>query len=333
MPGNVVERASGFGARVTIAGQGVWLGTFATRAEAERAVAVAKAGRPSLPEAAPTVLVAEWAERFMDLYPGSRSEETARHNAQMLAPFVRVYGRRDLRSVSRLEAQAWALRSPGSVRYLRLMWGKALRAGLVESSPWDHVEVVRRRREQAVPSVSQVRALAGVAAERGWESFAGCILFAAYSGLRLSEVADVQAGDVLAGGRRVLVRGKRRAGEAAPRERTAAVFGPGRDALVGAAPEVGLVWLSPQGRRLNRTVVSKLFGVVRAEVGFAGTFHSLRRFHATWLRDQGADPRDIAQQLGHTDSAGRPYPELVDRVYSHPSAEVALGRLEAVADL
>ena len=136
----------------------------------------------------------------------------------------------------------------------------------------------------------------------------------------------MQASDVL--GDRVAVRSAKRRGGEALRSRVAAVMGPGRAALARQTPEVGVVWHTPTGRPLTRESVGRLFKPVAEEAGHGGTFHSLRKFHATWLVDQGADPRDVAQQLGHVDRAGRPYPDLVDRVYASPSAELALQRLE-----
>jgi integrase len=55
-------------------------------------------------------------------------------------------------------------------------------------------------------------------------------------------------------------------------------------------------------------------------------WHDLRHFHATWLLDRGASVLDVAIQLGHRDGG-----ELVRRRYGHPSSDLALGRLAAVA--
>lgn len=326
MPSNIVPRDGVFGARVMVNYRQVWLGTYPTRERALEAVKRAKGGR--MPT---TVTVIEWAAAWPDLYPGQRLESTTVKIMEAIAPFVREYGHRQMGSVGRLDAQAWANRSPHSVRYLRQMWGKAVKGGVVDFNPWALVEVPVRRRPQAVPSDSQLRALAGVARERGWERFADLIVFTAYSGLRLGEVAGVRVEDVREDGRRVLVRGKRRAGEPAPRERVVAVFAPGREALLRGMPEAGSVWRTAPGHRLSKDSIRTRFRAVRDEIEFPGTFHSLRHYHATWLRDQGADPRDIASQLGHTDAAGRPYPQLIDRVYAHPDPELALGRLEEVA--
>lgn len=332
MPSNVILRGDSFSARVTVGGVQRWLGTYPTAEDAREAVRRARGG--VLPSA---VTVAEWEAQFQALYPGRRNTQTERHNAMMVAPFCRQYARRPMRSITALEAQSHAVRHAGSVRYLRMMFAKALRAGVVERNVWETVETPRGSTDpppRRPPTLGELDALVAAALGRYGEAWADLIVFTAYSGLRLSEVADVQAGDLSGDCRRVVVRGKRHAGEEGPRVRSAVVLDPGRDAVRRQAPDVGVVWRSVQGRRLDRHIISRCFRLVCKDAGIeaeALTFHSLRKFYATFLRDAGADPRDIAMSMGHTDASGRPYPELVDRVYAHPGADAALARLEAVA--
>lgn len=276
--------------------------------------------------------VRDWAACWQSLYPGRRNDQTAAHNATMVEPFVRHHGRLTFEQVTPLVAQAWAVNHPGHVRYLRLMFDKAERAGLVETNVWKRVECDRSLGAPRVPpSPEGLARLVTAARASGRDPFADLILFTAYSGLRLSEVAGVQATDVLESGRRVVVRGKRRAGESAPRVRVAAVFGPGREALRRQTPQVGLVFRSPAGRPLTKHSVGRVFREVRADAGFAGSFHALRHYAATWLLDRGASDRDVAVQLGHVDEAGHVDTTQVRRTYGHPSVSAALERLEAVA--
>ncbi len=330
MPANVVPRGDRFAARLTVAGRQVWLGTHESREAAERAVARARGG--VLPSGS---TVAEWAACWQDLYPGNRNAETERHNAQMVGPFVRAHGRRKLSEVDGLIAQAWAVRSPGSVRYLRLMFGKAVKAGALADNVWDAVETAGVTAPPRVPptSLELARCLTAARARDGWWShFADLIEFTAYSGLRLEEVADVQVADVVEPGR-LVVRGKRRAGEADPRVRVCAVFGPGVEALGRQAPQVGRVWRSKTGRRLNKHSVGRAFAEVAGVAGYSGTFHGMRHYLATWLLDQGAAPQDVAIQLGHVDRAGHADTTQVRRTYGHPSVAQALRRLGEVVTL
>jgi integrase len=325
MPSNVYRRGDRFGARLTVGGRQVPLGTHDTREAAEAAVARARGG--VLPSAS---TVAEWAAEWQALFPGDRNGDTERHNAQMVGPFVRTHGRRRLSEVDGLIAQAWATRSPGSVRYLRLMFGKAVKAGLLDRNVWDHVEAPKGARSPRVPPTpAELGRILDTSRARGgwWLHFADLIEFTAYSGLRLEEVADVQVADRLESGR-LVVRGKRRAGEAGPRVRVCAVFGPGVEALDRQAPEVGRVWRSKSGRRLNKHSVGRAFAEVAAEVGYEGTFHALRHHLATWLLDRGCSPQDVAITLGHVDRAGHADSTQVRTRYGHPSVTEALRRLD-----
>jgi hypothetical protein len=287
VPSNVFPRGRRYGARITVDGREKHLGYHATREGAEAAVARARGA--DLPPMSEMSTVDVWAACWQQLYPGRRNAETERHNAQMVAGFVREHGHRAIADVTPLIAQAWAVRSPGTVRYLRLMFAKAVKAGLVDRNVWDAVETQGAVTPRIPPTPAELERILASARARGgwWLHFADLIVFTAYSGLRLEEVADVQAQDRLESGR-VVVRGKRRAGEAGPRVRVAAVFGPGREALDRQTPMVGRVWRSQTGRRLNKHSVGRAFARLAEEASYSGTFHALRHFCATWLLDAGA---------------------------------------------
>ena len=233
-----------------------------------------------------------------------------------------------------LLAQRWAVKYPSQLPYLRQMFSKAVKAGLIELNVWRFVEVDRRSAPRLPPSTEELDRMVAASRARGgwWVVFADCIVFTAYSGLRGGEVQGVQAQDVLDGGRRLVVRGKRRPGEAAPRVRTVAVFGPGREALARNLPEVGRVWRASKGGWLSQDVRDRCYGSLTRECGVVGTFHGLRHYMTTWLLDQGASKQDVAIQLGHIDAAGRVETTQVERVYGHPTVGPALDRLEAVAN-
>jgi integrase len=324
VPSNVYRRPDGrWHARL----RGKHLGYHETQEAAQEAVERAR-GTGTLQAST----VALWAGLWPSLYPGRRNEETEAHNAEMVAPFVRAHGPRNLAAVTRLDAQAWAVAHPGHVRYLRLMFGKAVRAGLLDENVWDYVEAQGRSKTPRVPPTPEELArLEQAARARGWSHFADLVVFTAYTGLRLQEVSGVQTKDVLESGRRVVVSGKRRAGQADPPVRTVAVFGPGQAALGRQLPEVGRVWRSPSGRALNRDSVGRQFRAVREDAGYTGSFHGLRHYCASWLLDRGASREDVAVQLGHMDEAGHVDTTQVQRTYGHYSPAAALVRLEALA--
>jgi integrase len=151
-------------------------------------------------------------------------------------------------------------------------------------------------------------------------------LVAAFSGLRLEcEVGRLCADDV--DGDRLHVR----CGKGA-KARTSVLFEPGLSALLEVAHPYGHLLRNARGYPWTRSAVNKRWRQARATVGLHGVvFHDLRKFHATWLLDRGVSRMDVAVQLGHFDRDGRPNTQLVDEVYGWPSAEIALGRVAAVA--
>jgi integrase len=328
MPSRVYKRSEGsFAARAYVGGKAVWLGTYRTREEAQEAVV--RAGQGALPAA---MTVEEWGARWLLVFPGRRNPQSEAHYTQMLRPFLRAHARRRVADITQLEAQTWAVAHPSQVRYLRMMFGKAKRAGIVERNVWEAVETTVRRRPRRAPSAQELEVLVATARGRYDDRFADMMVFTAYTGLRLSEVADVQTGDMHSDGRRLRVRGKRRAGEADPRERTVAVFPAARAAFAAHAPEVGLVWRALDGERWTRFTVAEAMRMICAAALVEDvTFHSLRHFHASWLLDQGASDLDVALQLGHVKADGTVDPSLVRRRYGHPDVEAGLARLEATA--
>jgi integrase len=177
-----------------------------------------------------------------------------------------------------------------------------------------------RRREIVVPSEDQVLAAVAAAAPDAFRVFC---LTAAFSGLRLFEVAALQVGDVDPDGGVVLVR----RGKGGYR-RESLLFEPACSALaawVGQGwPDHRLVFRTALGTPFTRQYVAKRWGVVRGELGLGCTFHGLRHFHACWLLDKGASDADVAAQLGHHDHG-----QLVKTVYgAQRSREAALRRLD-----
>jgi integrase len=73
---------------------------------------------------------------------------------------------------------------------------------------------------------------------------------------------------------------------------------------------------------LSRTTHWRQWDAARRAVGLELDWHELRHFAATWWLSQGAEPWDVAIQLGHRDGG-----ELVRELYGHPE-EQALERLQ-----
>lgn len=299
--------------------------------------------------------VAQWTERWARVFPRP-SKRTQRHNAQMVAPFVRAHGARKLADVSALEAAAWGARNSGHVRYLRLLFSDAVRAGLIESSPFAGVSVKRSsgRANVAPPSQAELDRIVSAAPDAlggyvaGWAPiFARMVTVAAFTGLRASELLDVRMADVLAFNQLYVRRGKSVDGASRPRHVLA--LGPAVSALSAQVIDRGVIfrlpkdgdlrplWWKPgrrrgdKGSRVSIDTLQRSWRACCRSAGLAFTWHQLRHFHATWLLDRGASDMDVAVQLGHFDRHGRPNPQLVRELYGHVDHGAALDRLRALA--
>jgi integrase len=185
----------------------------------------------------------------------------------------------------------------------------------------------RGRRDVKPPSESQVVLLAAEATQRGPGWLGPMILVAAYTGLRLFEVAGLWPEDLCPpvdnDGWRVRVR----RGKGGYTDEMSVVFEPALSVLLEARAtrEPGrLVFLTQVGTAVSRQTMAREFGKVAGRVGFGGTFHALRHFHACWLIDGGATDLDVAAQLRHHDNG-----ELVRRRYGrHRATSAALRRIE-----
>lgn len=264
--------------------------------------------------------VREFVDRWPELYPRP-SADTTRHNAQMVEPFARAYGRLLLTSVERRHAVEFARRHPSHARYARTLMRDALADGLVERDPFQGVSLPRSRgRAEKEPlSVEQVFAL--VAASETW--LAPMVAVCAFSGLRLTEAASLEVRDV---DRRAEPWEARVTGLKGSRGRTVAIPAfVARDALTEALGDRwgGLAFRSKTGRRLTRSTVCRGFKRARELVGLPDTdFHELRHFAASWMVDRGAQPVDLALQIhGHTN------PDVVFGFYVKASREQAFARL------
>lgn len=277
------------------------------------------------------VTVELWLRCWTEYFPGERAEATVVHDAYMLAPFLELHGHRLLGDVTRLEAQAWSVAHPSQLRYLRRVWGKAVVVGLVERNVWESVQLPRRTGgSRPVPSIEQLdAAIAAARAREGWWlEFADLVEATAFTGARLGGMASLRRSAVDLGARRMVLTEK---GE---KTRTVVLAPRSEAALRSASLRVAtrlrerdpLLFMSRARRPLHRNMVGEAWRAVRGD--FDGPFHSLKHFAGTWLASMGVDERDIAIQLGHVDSQGRPYTHLVRRVYVHPDHDSALMRVE-----
>jgi integrase len=280
------------------------------------------------------VTVGLWLVAWPVFFPVERTEETERHDESMLGPFIAMHGPKLLSAVTPLMAQQWAVRYPAQVKYLRRVWEKAVAMNLVPYNVWKVVELPpRSKAPRSVPSIEQLDRMLARARERGeagrtwetrwWVEFADLVEVTAFTGARQGGIISLRRSAVDLRARRVILK------EKGQKTRRVVLAGRSLDAMrsaLGRHRMRKLVFESRLRRPLTRATVGLAWREIRGD--FDGPFHSLKHFAGTWLAAQGVDERDIAIQLGHTDSEGRPYVHLVRRVYVHPDHDEALDRIE-----
>jgi integrase len=285
------------------------------------------------------ISVETWLGGYRKLFPDRRSPQTAYDQQCMLAPFRRKYGNRRMASITAIEAQAWALKYPAQVRLLERAWKRAVQMQVAPINVWAYVVMPERTKPRRRPPTVVELEMILLRCEGVDAGFADMVRVAAFSGARQAGLIGLKVSDVdLPAGRMVVT-------EKGCKTRTVVLPGPARDAMVRQLARSAVVYrhwprYSPyvwayrprklDGRPgpLTADRVQKLWRKARGD--FPHSFHSLRHYTATWLASRGVAPRDIAVQLGHVDSEGRPYERLVERVYDHPDPELALRRVEAV---
>jgi integrase len=217
------------------------------------------------------------------------------------------------RQLTRRELQAWTLKHPARMRWARTLLADAVWAGEADGNPFDGVRRPPRRGLKVVPpSVKDVADLAWGAGPHGDE-----VLVAAYSGLRLSELCRLRAGDVAGGHVTVLRKGGL--------VKTSLIFPPGREAVEGRRGRGdNLLFPRRDGRPQDRQSVNAWW-CLRAPCSGRPRARPLPRSAAlpcVVARGSGRERSRHSGPAGHADGG-----ELARRRYVHPDPDVALDRI------
>ncbi len=198
------------------------------------------------------------------------------------------------------------------VAALRSFYRYLLREGRVPVNPADLIQTPRC--EKYIPtvlSVDEVFSMMGVRFPRNAEGARDRAMIELFysSGIRLSELAGLDVGDVDFAGGWIKVFGKGR------KERVVPVGAPAlealreyldkRDGLAGKGTDRGAqaaLFISRRGMRMNPKGISRVVEKVVAASGIGRRIspHVLRHSFATHLLDAGADLRSIQELLGHS---------------------------------
>jgi len=288
------------------------------------------------------IRVDAWLHAHRFLFPDEREDETRYKHVRLLKHFRNAYGQRYMHEITPVEAQAWALRHPGQIRYLHSAWDYAVRMYVAPFNVWKLITHPRNTKPKpGPPSTEQLEQIIASCHEQGFPSFAYMVEVAAYTGAREGGLLALRRSHVDLGGERM------RVFEKGKRERVIVLAGKALEAMhkqfelrerhlwqvTNGSARSPHVFVQSEGRgaaqhrRLTIRQVSHRWCAVSGDFPFG--FHSLKHYAATWLHEQGASPLDIALQLGHEDREGRPYTRVFERTYHHPKREPALERIHS----
>ena len=238
-------------------------------------------------------------------------------------------GEVDLREVRRylahLSAQGYARKTVArKASSLRRYFRWAERTGRVAADPTIGAMVpIRERRLPRVLRSEELRtlldqprsAVAGDSRARGQRDIA--VLELLYgSGLRVSEVCAIRAGDIDWERRRLTVNGKGSKQRIVPLSEPAAAalsewMSDGREEMADPSVAEDAVFVNLRGRPINAQAVRRL---VDRRASVQTNPHALRHTFATHLLDGGADLRQVQELLGHADLGST-------QIYTHVSRE------------
>lgn len=227
-----------------------------------------------------------------------------------------------------------------NARVVSTMFADARRSQIVDRNPWGLLRLPGFKGRQDIEPLrpGQVTALIEEAVRQrpDYLDFPALIATAAYTGMRLGELAGLRWEDLDFERYRVTVRRQWR--DKDRRERPPK-YGSSREILL-PPPAVewlrrlprhvdGLVFHTVTGRRYSQRIHHMYWNPVRRAVGLPDlAFHELRHFCGSYLADKGASPRDIAHQFGHKDGG-----LLAARLYCHTYTDRANERLATIFGL
>lgn len=271
--------------------------------------------------------VEQFANYWLREFP-RKSNSTNKRYESGIKGFVRNFGSRDIASISRSDAFKWASKnSRSNVRVVQNLFADAYNSGYVKTNVFANLRLPasRGRKDIEVPTVDDLALLQSISrqvhAEPYGSHFANLIQFAAYSGLRLSELLALEGDHVDRLNDEINVVGHLDDLNALQPGGKGGIF-----RTVVLLPEAkacmpdthGLLFKNKRGTRLSKANHFLLWKPVRDQLDAALHFHSLRHFTATYLLSKGASYEIVAVQMGHIDAGGRPNTTLIQSLYGHP---------------
>lgn len=319
-----------------------YVGTFDTEREAKDARLRAELDVSARRGRRGDDTVASWSDRWLILRPRNKESTNIGYGEQVRA-FVREHGHLRLRAVTVELALEWAGEHRWAHGGLRAMFSDARRAGLIETNPFSGLGLrgTRGRKDLDVLTASEVEQLSDCAMEV-WDgevalTVRALILTAAFVGMRPAELYGLRWSDLDLRNEEVRVErqysARTRTFELPKNgfKRTVVLTAPARAALLEMPRPVNadeLIFRGSRGGPLTGRTQHYYWHPVRCRFGQPSMdLYELRHFCGAWLfNNLELPPQDVAHQLGHTDGGA-----LVQRLYGHPSEQLARERIKRAA--
>ncbi len=326
----IKKRSNGYGVRIYQDKKQVWVGTFPTLKEARAAE------RAALTKAQPAQVktVAEFVEWWKENEPRNRAS-TTRHNAYMVKPFVKDFGKARMSDLTPMQAKEWANANKPSYPVVRALFYDALRNGVVTTNPFARLGIEKGKGRKGLVALTEqeLHDLADLSLTTFGSygsTFRAVVLFAGYVGLRPAELFCLRWSDIDFAAQTVHInKSLGSTGEVTlPKngEARKVVLPPPAAAALRQMPrraDSPYVFTTTTGRPFSKTSHYYYWGQLRAAAGRPGMdFYELRHFCATELLRRHLSAADVAVQLGHTDGG-----TLVRSTYGHPEEDDARARV------
>jgi integrase len=302
-----------YGVRIDRGGEQVWIGTFATIAEARQAEAKARLERKTSRMSCDRV-----AEFWLEGYRDRVKASTYSTAEAALKGFVENFHRIPLSRLDAITAERWARRNAWRVPTVITMMNAAVETGLIERNPFKGLSHRGAGRRHITPlTAEEVDELAGIAHRLHGQTVSSFVIFAAYTGMRVGEVFALQWPDIDFSRNRIRINRRLYRGELdlpkSNRRREVVLPPPARDALLPLDRSTAWIFTGKRGGRLSQSTVAYYWRAIEGAFGRKVTPHELRHFAGHYLYvTLGLPDRVVAEQLAHNDGG-----KLVRELYGH----------------
>jgi integrase len=309
------------------------IGTFDTQREAQTAINEFYARpRPGRSETCDS-----FAGRWLQDYARPKAS-TNKLYAGRIKGFAEDFRGVKMESVTRPMARAWALEhTKGTVAVVAAMFSDAKRDDIVLRNPFSDLRLPQSKGRKDIRALTEAEVLEladcalRVFPDETGQTLRAMIVFSAYTGIRLGEMAALRFTDLghdeMTISRAYSSLSHETTTPKNGKARTVVLPKPARDVVQGLPRRLGqeFVFVKPDGGPFTKGTLYHYWAPVRALAGHPALhWHELRHACATMLIERGLPPHVVAHQLGHTDGG-----ILVQKLYGHPDHDRMRGLLKA----